>query len=302
MSTFTNAATKLRQTLEQGKDLIIAPGVHDGFSARIAQQVGFDCLYMTGAGTTASRLGHADLGIATQADMVAHSSMIASLDPSIPLIADADTGYGGPIMVARTVEQYARGGVAGMHIEDQVQTKRCGHLAGKECVDVEVYAARIRAAREARRRVGSDILIIARTDSLQGQGYEAAVERLKAARDAGADCGFLEGVTSKDMAAQVVKDLAPWPMLLNMVEHGATPTISVDEARSMGYRIIIFPFATLAPAYTAIKEGLEKLKKSGLVNAPEFFTPKFCFQVCGLDESMALDEAAGGKSFGAKGA
>lgn len=234
--------------------------------------------------------------------MVAHSSMIASLDPSTPLIADADTGYGGPIMVARTVEMYARGGVAGMHIEDQVQTKRCGHLAGKEVVDIDVYASRIRAAHTARTKIGSDIVIIARTDALQGQGYDNAVARLKAARDAGADCGFLEGVTDKDMARRIVKDLAPWPMLLNMVEHGATPTISVDEAREMGYRIIIFPFSSLAPAYVAMKEHFERLKKTGVVGAPEYFSPKFCFQVCGLDESMALDEAAGGKAFGAKGA
>ncbi|KAK0608998.1 2,3-dimethylmalate lyase [Lasiodiplodia hormozganensis] len=299
---FNTAANKLRQAIEHGTDIIVAPGVHDGFSARIAQSVGFDCLYMTGAGTTASRLGHADLGIATQSDMVAHSSMIAQLSPSVPLIADADTGYGGPIMVARTIELYARGGVAGLHIEDQVQTKRCGHLAGKEVVDVSVYAARIRAAKTAREKVGSDIVIIARTDALQGMGYDAAVERLKAAREAGADVGFLEGVTDREMARRVVRDLAPWPMLLNMVEHGATPTISVAEAREMGYRVVIFPFASIAPAYVAMKEGFEKLKETGVVGAPEFFTPKFCFQVCGLDESMALDEAAGGKAFGAKGA
>lgn len=253
--------------------------------------------YQTGAGTTASRLGHADLGIATQTDMVQHSSMIASLDSSIPLIADADTGYGGPIMVARTVEQYARGGVAGMHIEDQVQTKRCGHLAGKECVDLDVFITRIRAAYQARERIGSDIVIIARTDALQSQGYDAALARLKAAREAGADCGFLEGITDKEMAQKAVQDVAPWPMLLNMVEHGTTPTISVDEARAFGYRIIIFPFATIAPAYTAMKEGLEALKRTGIVNAPTYFTPKFCFQVCGLDESMQLDAEAGGSSF-----
>ncbi|KAH7100576.1 2,3-Dimethylmalate lyase [Auriculariales sp. MPI-PUGE-AT-0066] len=292
-----NAAKKLRQRLEQTQELIVAPGVYDGFSARIALQVGFECLYMTGAGTTASRLGQADLGIATQQDMVSHSSMIACLDANIPLIADADTGYGGPIMVARTVEQYARGGVAGLHIEDQVQTKRCGHLAGKECVDVDVFTARIRAAVQARERIGSDIVIIARTDSLQSQGYDAAIERLKASRDAGADCGFLEGMTDKEMARRSILDLAPWPLLLNMVEHGVTPTLTTEEAREMGYRIIIFPFATIAPAYVAMKESLENLKKTGVVGAASYFTPKFCFQVCGLDESMALDAAAGGQAF-----
>ncbi|KAI0031706.1 Pyruvate/Phosphoenolpyruvate kinase-like domain-containing protein [Vararia minispora EC-137] len=293
-----DAATKLRRTLESTKELVVAPGIYDGFSARIALQVGFDTLYMTGAGTTASRLGHADLGIATQTDMVAHASMIALLDPSVPLIADADTGYGGPIMVARTVELYARGGVAGLHIEDQVQTKRCGHLAGKECVPLEAFATRIRAARAARERIGSDIVIIARTDALQMEGYEKAVERLRNARDAGADVGFLEGMTSKDMAVRAVKDLAPWPLLLNMVEHGSTPTISVDEARTMGFRIIIFPWAAVAPAYVAIREGLERLKKTGIVGAPEYISPQFVFEVCGLNESMAIDAAAGGAAFG----
>jgi methylisocitrate lyase len=174
--------------------------------------------------------------------MAAHAATLASLDPRVPIVADADTGYGGPIMVARTVELYARGGVAGLHLEDQVQTKRCGHLAGKEVVSTDVFATRIRAARAARERLGSDIVVIARTDALQMEGYDAALARLKAARDAGADVGFLEGITSKEMAARCVRDLAPWPMMLNMVEHGVTPTITVDEAREMGFRIIIFPW------------------------------------------------------------
>ncbi|KAJ1562319.1 hypothetical protein HK405_013500 [Cladochytrium tenue] len=256
-------------------------------------------MQQTGAGTTASRLGHADLGIATQTDMAAHSSMIASLDPSVPLIADADTGYGGPIMVARTVEQYARGGVAGLHIEDQVQTKRCGHLAGKQVVGVDEFAARIRAAAAARARLGSDLVVIARTDALQPLGFDEALRRLRAARDAGADVGFLEGMRDREQAARAVRELAPWPMLLNMVEHGSTPTLSVDEARELGFRIIIFPFACMAPAYVAMRDGLLALKASGVVGAPKFFTPKFCFEVCGLDQSMAVDAAAGGSAFDA---
>jgi 2-methylisocitrate lyase-like PEP mutase family enzyme len=150
--------------------------------------------------------------------MRAHAEMIANIDPQVPLIADADTGYRGPIMVARTVEQYALSGVAGLHIEDQVQTKRCGHLKGKELVDLDVFVSRIRAAVAARKRIGSDIVIIARTDSLQGLGYDEAIRRLKAVRDEGADVGFLEGITSIQMMKDTVKELAPWPLLLNMVE------------------------------------------------------------------------------------
>lgn len=317
-----SAATKLRQFLETQKSCLTCPGVYDGFSARIALSVGFDCLYMvnvtcpcryidrkesltpnshsqTGAGTTASRLGQADLGIATQTDMRAHADMLANLDLSVPLIADADTGYGGPIMVARTVDQYARAGVAGLHIEDQVQTKRCGHLAGKELVDIEVYASRIRAAVAARKRMGSDIVIIARTDAVQGLGYGEAIRRLKVARDEGADVGFLEGMTSMQMLRDAVREMAPWPMLLNMVEGSVTPEISVPEAEQIGFRLVIHPMAALAPAYDAIREGMQKLKKTGKMSHDPRLTVGFLFNVVGLQESMAFDAEVGGTAFAA---
>lgn len=229
--------------------------------------------------------------------MRTNAETLATLSPSTPLIADADTGYGGPIMVARTTEQYARSGVAGFHIEDQVQTKRCGHLGGKILVDVSTYVTRIRAAVQARERLGSEIVVIARTDALQKLGYDESLARLRAAREAGADVGFLEGITSREMAEQVVKDLEGWPLLLNMVEHGATPSISAQEARDLGFKIIIFPFASLGPALTAIRAGLEKLKRDGLPGLSEDMTPQALFRVCGLDESIKLDADAGGESF-----
>jgi methylisocitrate lyase len=251
----------------------------------------------TGAGTAASVHGQADLGICTLNDMRNNAEMLANLSPSTPLIADADTGYGGPIMVARTTEQYARSGVAAFHIEDQVQTKRCGHLSGKLLVDQETYTTRIRAAVQARQRLGSDIVVIARTDALQSHGYEESLARLRAARDAGADVGFLEGMTSREMARQAVQDLAPWPLLLNMVEHGSTPNISAAEARELGFRIIIFPFATIGPALTAMREGLEKLKRDGIPGLDKELTPQMLFRVCGLDQSVQLDAEAGGSAF-----
>jgi 2-methylisocitrate lyase-like PEP mutase family enzyme len=229
--------------------------------------------------------------------MRAHAEMIANLDTSVPLISDMDTGYGGPIMVARSVETYIRSGVAGFHIEDQVQNKRCGHLLGKQIVSLDIYISRIRAAVAARKRMGSDIVIIARTDALQSLGYDDSVARLNAAREAGADVGFLEGVTSKEMCRQAIKDLAPWPLLLNMVEHGSTPTISRDEAKEMGFKIVILPWAGIAPAYVAMRAGFEQLQKTGLVNAPKEITPRKIFEVCGLDASMRIDEEAGGDSF-----
>ncbi|KAF9884308.1 hypothetical protein FE257_001886 [Aspergillus nanangensis] len=291
------AATKLRRTLEDSQDFISAPGVYDGLSARIALSVGFDALYMTGAGTAASVHGQADLGICTMNDMRANAEMLANLSPSTPVIADADTGYGGPIMVARTTEQYSRSGVAGFHIEDQIQTKRCGHLAGKILVDRETYITRIRAAVQARHRIGSDIVVIARTDALQVHGYEESLARLREARAAGADVGFLEGITSREQARQIVQDLAGWPMLLNMVEHGATPSITAAEAKALGFRIIIYPFAALGPAWKATREAMEKLKRDGIPGLDENMTPQMLFRACGLDESVKVDAEAGGASF-----
>ncbi|KAJ5523190.1 Carboxyvinyl-carboxyphosphonate phosphorylmutase [Penicillium frequentans] len=295
--TINQGATNLRRVLADPNGFVVAPGVYDGMSARMALAAGFDALYMTGAGTAASVHGQADLGICTLNDMRNNAEMIANLSPSTPLIADADTGYGGPIMVSRTTEQYARSGVAAFHIEDQVQTKRCGHLSGKLLVDTETYATRIRAAVQARQRIGSDIVVIARTDALLGQGYEESLVRLRAARDAGADMGFLEGVSSREMAAQAVRDLAPWPLVLNMVEHGSTPSISAAEAREIGFKMIIFPFATIGPALMAMREGLEKLKRDGLPGLNKELTPQMLFRVCGLDESVKLDADAGGAAF-----
>ncbi|KAK8108254.1 Isocitrate lyase/phosphorylmutase [Apiospora kogelbergensis] len=280
------AATALRKMLLETKELIICPGVYDGLSARTAIEVGFDALYMTGAGTTASRLGQPDLAIAQLHEMRENADMIANLDPlGPPLIADMDTGYGGPIMVARTVEQYIRSGVAGAHLEDQILTKRCGHLSGKKVVPREEYLMRIRAAHTARVRLRSDFVLIARTDALQPLGYEECIARLRAARDEGADVGLLEGFTSKAQAARAVRDLAPWPLLLNSVENGKSPTITTDEAHEMGFRIMIFSFATLAPAYAAIRKTLVRLKTQGVVGTPKNITPVKLFEVCGLQQS-----------------
>lgn len=227
-----------------------------------------------------------------------HAEMIANLDPSVPLIADADTGYGGPNMVARTVAQYHRSGVAGLHIEDQIQTKRCGHLGGKEIVDVDTFQQRISAAAAARKKLNSDIVIIARTDALQTDGFEEAIRRLKAAVAAGADVAFLEGITNEQEAREVCRVLAPTPVLLNMVENGATPSWSVAQAKEMGFRIIIYPFAALAPAYEAIRGAYKNIKETGVTDIDPTFTPKKLFTIVGLKEATAVDVAAGGKLYG----
>lgn len=203
----------------------------------------------------------------------------------------------GPIMVARTVEHYIRSGVAGAHLEDQILTKRCGHLSGKRVVSREEYLTRIRAAVAAKRRLKSDFILIARTDALQSLGYEECIGRLKEARAAGADVGLLEGFQSKEQAASAVAELAPWPLLLNSVENGHSPLITVEEAEKMGFRIMIFSFATLAPAYAAIRETLLRLKNTGVVGTPGGITPVKLFEVCGLKHAMEVDNGAGGGAF-----
>lgn len=200
-------------------------------------------------------------------------------------------------MVSKSVQQYIQAGVAGFHIEDQVQNKRCGHLAGKKVVSLEEFMTRIRAAKLAKDRLHSDIVLIARTDALQQHGYEECVRRLKAARDIGADVGLLEGFTSKDQACQAVQDLAPWPLLLNMVENGASPVITTKEAEEMGFRIMIFSFASVAPAYLGIRSALERLRNEGVVETSEAVGPRKLFEVCGLMESMRIDTEAGGDGF-----
>ena len=300
-------AARLRSLLAEDGKTIFLPGVYDGLTARIALSIGFDGLYMTGAGTAASRLGMPDLGLATMNDMVDNARMIASLDLSVPLIADADTGYGGALMVARTVRAYIAAGVSGMHLEDQVVNKRCGHLSNKELVDEETYLSRIRAAAMARSEMRqmsggvADIVLIARTDSLQALGYEAALSRLRKAISLGADVAFLEGMTTMDECRQVCKDMAPTPVLLNMVAGGITPDLSVDEAQSLGYKIVIFPAVALQSVLEAISQGMRYLKdkrRSHLTTSERKRQGvKYLFNMVGLQECMAFDKAAGGSSY-----
>jgi 2-methylisocitrate lyase-like PEP mutase family enzyme len=298
-----SSAARLRKLLTE-KKTILCPGVYDGLTARIALNEGFDCLYMTGAGTAMSRLGAPDLGLATLNDMVDNAGMISCLDRRVPVIADADTGYGGPLMVARTVRAYMAAGVSALHLEDQVVTKRCGHLANKELVDESLYLSRIRAAvmarEEQRLAVGTDIVIIARTDSLQSLGYDAAVTRLRNAVRLGADVAFLEGMTTLEQCRNVCADLAPAPVLLNMVAGGVTPELSVDEANALGFRIVIFPAVAIGPVFEEVGKAVRNLKRLGRNNVSESQARdgvKGVFNVCGLAECTDFDIRAGGASF-----
>lgn len=261
----------------------------------------------TGAGTAASRLGMPDLGIATMNDMLENASMIASLDRKVPLIADADTGYGGPIMVARTVKSYITAGIAGLHLEDQVLSKRCGHLLGKEIVGQETFLSRIKAAvmardemKEVLGEVTGDIVLIARTDSLQLSGFDEAMERLEKAIKIGADVAFLEGPTSIEQCKMACKRLAPTPVLLNMVPGGVTPQFSAAEAKAAGFKLIIHPGLMLSAVHESCSAASAQLKATGSVEPTEKAkkgSPKDLFLVCGLRDCLKFDKAAGGHSY-----
>ncbi len=248
----------------------------------------------------------ADLGLVTMNDMLANAAMIASLDRKVPLIADADTGYGGPAMVARTVTSYIAAGIAGMHLEDQVLSKRCGHLLGKEVVDVDVFLSRIRAAVIARDQMkasigeeAGDIVLIARTDALQVFGFDEALERLKKAVEVGADVAFLEGPTSVEQCKRACEQLAPTPVLLNMVPGGVTPNLTAAEAKEAGFKLIIFPGVMLAAVYGSCATASAELKSTGTVKLSETQKegPKAIFKLCGLDDCIELDKKAGGQAY-----
>ncbi|KAF7327824.1 RING-type domain-containing protein [Mycena kentingensis (nom. inval.)] len=290
-----SASTRLRELLARPNEIIVLPGVYDGISARIALSEGFEALYMTGAGTSASVLGQPDLGIVSLNDMVANAGMIAGLNPTIPLIADADTGFGGAAMCARTTTQYIRAGVAGFHIEDQVQQKRCGHLGHKELVPLEDYLVRIRAAANARKALDSDIVIIARSDALTPVSLDEAINRCKAAVKAGADVAFVEGLRTREEAEAVVKAFAPTPVLLNLATNGNTPNWTVQQAKEMGFRLCIFPCAAIIPAALAIRAAFREIKATGTdVQGCAGVGPKGFFEWVGLKEVMDIDAAAGG--------
>ncbi|WP_052402814.1 isocitrate lyase/PEP mutase family protein [Muricoccus aerilatus] len=247
---------KLRALLA-GPGMVRAPGVYDGITARLAAQAGFPALYMTGAGTSASR-GFPDFGLLTMSEMAGNGEVIArSVD--VPVIADADTGYGNELNVTRTIREYERAGLAGLHLEDQGFPKKCGHLDDKEIIPREDYVAKIRAAVAARR--DPNFLIIARTDARAVIGLEEAVARVNLALEAGADMAFVEAARTVEELAAIPR-MVRGPCLLNVVRGGKTPDLSMGEAEAMGYRIAILPSLLLSAVVGACDEALRVLRET----------------------------------------
>ena len=250
---------RLRALLDAGRP-VVAPGAYDALSARLVEQAGFDVVYMTGFGTTASLLGRPDVGLLGEAEMVDNARRMAAV-VDVPLIADADTGYGNPINVIRTIREYEQAGVAGLHLEDQVMPKKCGHLAGKEVVPLPEMVAKIRAAVDA--RTDPDLVLIARTDAAQQYGVDAAIERARAFADAGADLLFVEAPTSDEALEQVATALSGHRLVFNGAEGGRTPLPPLEKLRDLGFALVLYPVSTLLAAASGIRAMLGRLHEDG---------------------------------------
>jgi 2-methylisocitrate lyase-like PEP mutase family enzyme len=253
----TTPPARLRALLRSG-EIVVAPGAYDGLTGRLIASAGYDVAYMTGAGTAAG-LGYPDYGLLTMTEMAENAGRIAAAS-GLPVIADADTGFGNELNVYRTVQEYERRGVAGLHVEDQTFPKKCGHLDGKEVVPEQEFVAKIRAAVAARR--DADFLIIARSDARAINGMEDAAARCNAALEAGADMVFFEAAQTVEEVAAVPK-LVRGPCLLNMVWGGKTPLVDIAAAAAMGYKLVILSGILFKNVIGVCDQALRDLRETG---------------------------------------
>ena len=254
------ALRQLLNTAREQRAPLVVPGCSDALGARLIEQAGFEAAYMTGFGTTASLLGRPDVGLLGMSEMVDNARRItAAVD--LPVIADADTGYGNQINVVRCVQDYERASVAAIHIEDQILPKKCGHMDNKQVVDASVMVGKIRAAVASRQ--DDDFMVIARTDARAPHGMDEALRRATAYAEAGADMLFVEALQDVEEIERVATEFAGIPLLFNWVEGGKTPPLTYDEVAALGFAMIIMPIGMLLAATGAMQNFLTKLKASG---------------------------------------
>ena len=280
------ATSKLRQLIEQ-PGIIVAPGAYDCLTAKIIQQSGFPAVYMTGAGTSVARYGFPDLALASMTEMISNAADITA-SVSVPVIADADTGYGGLLNVGRTVRKYEQSGVAAIHIEDQEFPKRCGHLDDKRVIPTEDMIPKIKEAVES--RTDKDFLIIVRTDALAVTGWEDTMDRCHRYIDAGADVLFVEALRNSEDAQRAVESL-PVPLLYNFVETGKSPLLSASDLENIGFKIVIFPASNLLLVTATIQKLMAELKEKGTTIGmmEQMVSLQECFELMGLSEMLAVD-------------
>ena len=291
MSANKSAAGQFKELL-QAPGIIAAPGAYDCLTAAIIQQAGFPAVYMTGAGTSVARLGKPDLALASMTEMVSNAADIAQA-VDVPVIADADTGYGGVLNVARTVRQYERAGVAAIHIEDQQSPKRCGHLDDKQVVSSTEMVQKIRAAVDA--RIDDDFTIIVRTDALAVTGWDDTMRRCGEYVDAGADMLFIEAIRSAEDARRITSNFNV-PLMYNFVETGKSPLLPAPELDRLGFKLVIFPVSALLMVCKAVSELMAQLKSTGSTEAmlDRMYSLEDCFNLVGLKELMAQDAGFAG--------
>jgi 2-methylisocitrate lyase-like PEP mutase family enzyme len=282
---------RLRDLIDKKNGLVV-PGAYDAVSARLIEQAGFPVVYMTGYGVSASRLGLPDMGFAGLGEMVDQARNMAAA-VSIPLISDADTGYGNALNVRRTVALYEAAGVAGLHLEDQQLPKRCGHLAGKLVVSPEEFAGKIRAAVEA--RTDPDLVIIARTDAIAVTGLDDALRRAEGAVKAGADMLFVEAPTSEEQIERVARTFDT-PLLFNYAPGGRSPLLPFARLRELGYAVILLPVDTLFVAARAVQSFLRGLREGDAVEpSADRYVPFGEFNdIIGVAEQLALAQRYAG--------
>ena len=279
----------VRATLRQlvtRKNGLVVPGAYDGISARLVERTGFPAVYMSGYGTSASRLGLPDLGYAGLAEMSDHARNMAAA-VTIPLIADADTGYGNALSVRRTVNAYEGAGVAALHIEDQVAPKRCGHLTGHQIIPRLEFAGKIRAAADA--RTDPDLMIIARTDAISAMDFDEALRRGEDAVKAGADVLFIEAPRDEAQVQQVARAFDT-PLLYNYAPGGRSPLLPFSRLRELGYAIILLPVDALLVGVRAIAQFLVEVKqRDDVLSLTDRYMPFGDFnRLIGAVEQMAL--------------
>ncbi|MCY4554991.1 MAG: isocitrate lyase/PEP mutase family protein [Chloroflexi bacterium] len=280
------ATTSFRQLLAQ-PGIITAPGAYDCLTAAIIERTGFPAVYMTGAGTSVARIGYPDLALATATEMMANAASIAST-VSVPVIADADTGYGGTMNVRRTIREYERTGVAAVHIEDQQFPKRCGHLEDKRVVPIDEMVQKIHAAVDA--RTDDDFTIIVRTDALAVTGWDDTMRRCDAFTEAGADALFVEAIRSPEEAAEVVAHTSV-PLLYNFVETGKSPLLNVAELETLGFKMVIFPGSAFMSVAHTVARVMSELKDKGTTEhlVGEMTPLTEAFELMGLSEMLERD-------------
>ena len=278
----------LRQMMT-GNRIVVAPGAHDALTAKIIEQVGFSAVYMTGYGQAASHLGKPDVGLLTLTEMVARASNIVEA-VNVPVIADADTGFGNAVNVMRTLREYEKAGVAAIQLEDQVAPKKCGHMTGRQVVSKEEMVGKIKAAADV--RTDPDLMIIARTDARTVHGIGEALERAKAYEEAGADILFIESPESVEEMKQITTSFKV-PVLANMVEGGRTPFLPVKELQDLGYDLVIFPTASTYLVTKALTRLMTVLKETGTTASliPEMITFEQFNDLIGLTKIREIESS-----------